>query len=391
MRARILILMLASCTPTRPVVEPAELEARREAFFEGIAAEAADAAAVVRRRLERHANGDVAGAFDILILSGGGAKGAFGAGFLQGWSRDAGRPVHFDVVTGVSTGALLAPFAFVGTQDAIQRVVDTYEEPKPDWVVSRTLSFLFQEKSYLDASGLHRDLRATMDEQLVRAVGEGHRDDRLLLIGTTDLDLGVMRTWNLTLLADQGKQTRFEDVLLASSAIPGAFPPIEIDGNLYVDGGVSAQFVNGIDVHWVRTTLREIQSREPGWRVPPIRFWVIINNKLTVTPTTTRPTWPSVAGRSIDVMIRQSMNFHRYSYILEARSLGRELGVPVEVRYVTIPNDHPEPAGKSFFDKEVMEGLVQLGRRMGADAKSWRREIDNPEYPHPHRTPLLKE
>jgi hypothetical protein len=108
---------------------------------------------------------------DFLVISGGGDWGAFGAGILKGWGRVAGpmaRP-SFDVVTGVSTGALIAPFAFLGDEQSINRIVELYRNPRPDWFRPRALlSFLTGGASYGDIPGLETDIRQTLDEPMLR-------------------------------------------------------------------------------------------------------------------------------------------------------------------------------------------------------------------------------
>jgi len=382
MRFAFVLLLLIACAPNRPTADAATLLARRTEFFEGIRQDAADAARVLEERILIHARSKPGEHIDVLILSGGGPKGAFGAGFLQSWDHP-----YFDVVTGVSTGALIAPFAFVGTDDMLDEVVNLYRRPKNDWVVSRTWTALFRGTSFFDVSGLHRDIRATADQELLEAVAARHEKSGLLLIGTTDLDLGLVRVWNATKLADEGNLRRFQDVLLASAALPGVFPPVEIEDQLYVDGGVAAQFV-GIDPVWIYSIFDKWRQREPELVMPGIRFWIIVNNKVSVTPTTIQPGWSAVAARSIDVLIRQSIETMLSAYINGAARVERDLGVKCEMRYVTIPDAHPEPEGKQFFDPKVMESLIELGRRMGADPKSWQSTINDPDWPRPRATPL---
>jgi len=382
MRFAFVLLLLIACAPSRPSADAPTLLARRAEFFEDIQEDAAAAARVLEERILLHARSKPGEHIDVLILSGGGAKGAFGAGFLQGWDHP-----NFDVVTGVSTGALIAPFAFIGTDEMLEEVVNLYRRPKNDWVISRTFSALFRGTSFFDVSGLHRDIRARINSELVDDIAARHRDGGLLLIGTTDLDLGLVRVWNATRLADAGELRRLQDVLLASAAIPGVFPPVEIEDQLYVDGGVAAQFV-GIDPAWIYTIFHRWRQREPELVMPGIRFWIIVNNKTSVTPTTIQPAWTAVAARSIDVLIRQAIETMLSSYINGAARVERDLGVKCEVRYVTIPDAHPEPEGKQFFDPKVMDSLIKLGRRMGADPKVWQSTIDDPDWPRPRATPL---
>src|SRR6185437_9758785 len=190
---------------------------------------------------------------DMLIISGGGDWGAFGAGFLKGW-----RTVHtgdmacpqFDVVTGVSTGALIAPFAFLGDDASIDKVLNFYRNPKKDWVEPRhILSFLRGGASYADIPGLERDIKAALDPETVRRIAEQGNRGRILAVNTTNIDTAEARIFDVAkearLAGPAGKSDRIEQILLASSAIPGVFPPREIDGFLYVDGGITGNVLVG--------------------------------------------------------------------------------------------------------------------------------------------------
>lgn len=163
---------------------------------------------------------------DLLVISGGGDWGAFGAGFLKGWGRVAGpmaRP-PFDVVTGVSTGALIAPFAFLGDEPAIDRIVELYRNPRKEWFRPRgLLAFLAGGASYGEIPGLEKDIDRTLDETMMRRLVEAGEDGRLLAVSTSNLDFGEAHVWDLV----------------------AAFPPRLIDGSLYVDGAITGNIVYG--------------------------------------------------------------------------------------------------------------------------------------------------
>jgi Patatin-like phospholipase len=189
---------------------------------------------------------------DFLVLSGGGDWGAFGAGVLKGWGSVSGpmaRP-EFDVVTGVSTGALIAPFAFLGDEQSIEYIVELYRNPRKDWFQPRSLlSFITGGASYGDIPGLEKDIHKTLDETMLRRLVEAGKDGRLLAVNTSNLDFGEMHAWDLVAEAkralETGESDRVHRILLASSAIPGAFPPREIDGSLYVDGAMTGNILYG--------------------------------------------------------------------------------------------------------------------------------------------------
>ena len=196
----------------------------------------------------------------MLAISGGGDDGAFGAGLLVGWTARGDRPIS-RAVTGVSTGALSAPFAFLGPDyDPQLKAVYTQTTARDIFTPRGKLAALFQ-----DAMGDTAPLRSTVarlvDDQLVQRIGEEYGKGRLLLIMTTNLDAGQECIWNVGAIAASGKPGAREliiKILMASSAIPAAFPPVmidlDVDGQhrqeMHVDGGVFAQvflYPPGID------------------------------------------------------------------------------------------------------------------------------------------------
>src|SRR5262249_53099192 len=132
---------------------------------------------------------------DFLLLSGGGDRGAFGTGFLLGWGTVASGPgalPKFDGVSGVSTGALIAPFAFLGTQADYETIDRLFRNPKPDWWEQRGLLFFLPENASLaEVPGLVRDLRSQVNLQFAKRIDQAGTLGRVLLIQATDLDNGT--------------------------------------------------------------------------------------------------------------------------------------------------------------------------------------------------------
>jgi hypothetical protein len=315
---------------------------------------------------------------DILIVSGGGDWGAFGAGFLKGWGRVPPGPMarpQFDVVTGVSTGALIAPFAFLGTDETIETIVQLYRHPKPDWVKQRGfLYFLPNNISFAEVPGLEREMRERIDLQMVKRLAEAGQDGRLLVVNTTNVDNGDMRAWDVVAEAQRSLQAgnvdRVHRILLASSGIPGAFPYREIDGEMYVDGGITGNILYGGRLGEKETFAGVWATRYPDSPMPLTRYWVIFNNQLLPPPQVTEPNWPAVVSRSLEMATRASTVTalrHLYSISEIARL---KHGVEIEIRIAAIPGDWvpPEPG---VFKEKTMNNLADLGERMGADPTSW--------------------
>jgi predicted acylesterase/phospholipase RssA len=319
---------------------------------------------------------------DLLIISGGGDWGAFGAGYLKGWRRvpktDPLAIPEFDGVTGVSTGALIAPFAFVGTDESIERVVQLYRNPKKDWVKQRwPLYFLPNNLSFAEVPGLEREVREQVSPDMVRQIAERAAQARLLAVNTTNLDDASPHGFDVGAEARRATETadytRLHNILLASAGIPGAFPYREIDGEMYVDGGVTSNIMYGGRVKQEDTFSAVWNRLYPDIPVPKVRFWVIFNNQLRTLPTTVRPKWMDIITRSLELATRSATLTGMRHLHAKAEIARLKYKADIEVRIVSIPDDWTPPV-PGVFIKETMNNLADIGERMGADTASWRTE-----------------
>jgi hypothetical protein len=368
-------LLAAACAaPNRPERSPTELFAARESENE---ARTGDFNVLMNTFLQ-HARDKKT--LDLLVISGGGDWGAFGAGVLKGWGRvdgDLARP-KFDVVTGVSTGAMIAPFAFLGDDESIERIVQLYRNPKADWVKSRGLVFFLPNNpSFYALPGLEQEMRTKLDRPMLeRIVAEGAKG-RSLLVNTTNIDLGEMRPWDIvaetrTALANHDEQSVYA-VLLASAGIPAIFPARSIGDYLYVDGAITGNILYGGRV-------REQDSFPARWRaafpkapMPRIRYWVIFNNQFRFPPQVTPERWPDIMGRAT-IMATQTSTVNSMRHLYAHAELVRlKYGVDVQVRVMAVPESFV-PSKPGSFVAEVMNELADIGERMGADPASWRTE-----------------
>ncbi len=168
---------------------------------------------------------------NFLAVSGGGGDGAFGSGLLSGWTKAGTRP-EFKLVTGVSTGALIAPFAFLGTayDEQLKRVFTTTSAK--DIYIERGFSGVLFNDALSDTTPLFNFISGYVNEEMLTAIAREYEKGRLLLIGTTNLDARRPVIWNMGAIAASGHPKAldlFRKLLLASSAIPAAFPPVMID------------------------------------------------------------------------------------------------------------------------------------------------------------------
>jgi Patatin-like phospholipase len=379
--------ILAGCGPsmTRPPMTQQELLKLRTAGDEQSTAAGRELLGRLLERVKAEYDQYTAGArktppvIDIVIISGGGDWGAFGAGFLKGWQKvPAQHPLakpEFDAVTGVSTGTLIAPFAFLGDAQSIDEIVDLYRNPQEDWVKQRgILYFLPDNISFAEVPGLEREIRKHITADMVRRIAKAGADGRLLLVNTTNLDTGTSRVFDLVAeaqrTANSDELERIHNIMLASAGIPGAFPFRIIDGELYVDGGVTGNIIYGGRIAEEDSLPALWQKAYPNLPIPKFRFWVIFNNQFRPVPVVVAPNWVAVIQRSLETSTRAATaTAVRHLFAMaEISELKRK--ADVEVRVVSIPPDWSPPI-PGVFKKETMNSLADLGEKMGADPASW--------------------
>jgi hypothetical protein len=282
---------------------------------------------------------------------------------------------RFDVVTGVSTGALIAPFAFLGDPASVERIVGFYRNPQQDIAVSRGwLFFLPDNPSLYVLPGLERELQSAVDRTMLeRLVAEGAKN-RVLLVNTTNVDLGDNHTWDLIEEAKAvlaGNEARLRTVLLASAGIPAVFPARGIGDYLYVDGAITGNILYGGETREDETLPARWRARYPQRPMPKLRYWVIFNNQVRFPPQITRDRWPDIMGRTT-IMATQTSTVNSLRHLHALAEIHRlKYKADIEVRVMAVPEDYV-PSKPGTFVKEVMNELADLGERMGADPASWR-------------------
>ena len=379
-------LFAAGCGPAmmRSEVAPEKLVKTRSAGDERATAIARKAELRLLQRVKaeydrRAEAGQPAPVIDILIFSGGGDWGAFGAGFLKGWLKVAAEdPLakpEFDAVTGVSTGALIAPFAFLGDEESINEIDNLYRNPDKDWVKERgILFFLPNNISFAEVPGLERQMHRHITLDLVQRIASAAADGRVLAINTTGLDDGTSRVFDLGVEAQraviENNLARIHNLMLASAGIPGVFPFRVIDDEMYVDGGVTGNIVYGGETREDQSLPALWQNAYPNLPIPKMRYWVIFNNQFRPVPVVTAPNWVAVIQRAMETSTRAATATairHLFA-IAEISRLKRK--ADIEVRVVSIPGDWVPPVPGTFI-KETMNNLADLGEKMGADPASW--------------------
>lgn len=300
-----------------------------------------------------------------LALSGGGGDGAYGAGLLVGWTASGGRPT-FDVVTGVSTGALAAPFVFLGP-DFDAKLEEIYTRYKTDDLgTPQIFSAVLGGPSLIDASGLERLLAHYVNGELVAKVAREHARGRRLLVATINVEAERQVIWNLGAIAASTNADRidlFRRVLLASAAVPGVFPPVlikvTVDGHEYqemhADGGTVGQ------VFFVPETAKASPQKA---KYAPARLYVIRNGKMGPAWQSVEPTVFKIANRSLETLIKSQARGDVERLYVRAKSDG------IAFRLAAIPDRFSEVSDEPF-DKIYMRKLFNLGYAEASVGYPW--------------------
>lgn len=279
---------------------------------------------------------------ETLALSGGGSDGAFGAGVLAGWSQRGDRP-EFEIVTGVSAGAIIAPFAFLGRSEDEKLQVIWTQYKQNEVITTQLLPALFGGPALADTTPLQELIAHYVDREFLDRIAAQYRRGRILMVLTTNLDAQRPVVWNMGEIA-LSKSPRaielFRSVILASAAIPAAFPPVKIeveaDGKMYdelhVDGGTTREV-------FVLPAEAPLQAFDALYPKPPIRrFFIIKNGKASPEQEVVKPTTLQIASRAISTLIKsqnQGELYHIYRIALDAGADFNFMSVPASFDFKT--------------------------------------------------------
>jgi hypothetical protein len=307
---------------------------------------------------------------NFLALSGGGSDGAFGAGVLGGWTAAGTRP-EFDVVTGVSTGALTAPFAFLGPKyDVALKDVFTQSTTK-DIAIARPIRGLLGGDSLASNSPLAKVVSYYVNDAFLAEVAEQHRKGRRLLIGTTNLDAERPVIWDMGAIAASGRPEAldlFRKVLLASAAIPAVFPPGFVKvaaGNIvydemHVDGGATRE------VFLVPT---QFMAKRVDGRLginPVRRAYIIRNGHVSPEYKPVKARTLSIAGRAVSSLIKSQGVGDLYELYVFARANN------IDYNLAYIPGDFLDTSTQAF-DPVYMGKLYDLGFQLAQAGYPWKK------------------
>ena len=307
----------------------------------------------------------------ILVLSGGGAYGAYSAGVLVGWTQSGTRPV-FDVVTGISTGALIAPLAFLGSQyDSQLREVYTTLKSNDVFRIRKQLRTLFRE-GLADNRPLAHQIERMVTPELLAQIAAEHAKGRRLYVGTTDLESRRAVQWDMGEIATRGTPEDlelFRNLLLASSAIPGFFPPVRIpitvDGKQYTERHIDGGVTNAL--FFRPPYIPDDVKQKPGLAsLYGSDVFILVAGKLYADPQTVSPRALTIAANSVSTLIYSQSRGDLLKLYMACILTG------MNYYMAAIPPNFAAPTSSTDFDPAEMSKMFNEGAAQAVAGTAWR-------------------
>ncbi len=382
-------LLFLGCSTTRPVALP---EANAQQLPWGaidLDVNSASSASiknslgsVLTQKADRYSDSNGTVPYNILTLSGGGSRGAFGTGLLLGWN-DKGDMPDFDIITGISTGAVMAPFIFVGGEE-LKNVQDFYTKSHTEDVFTKTWYKIF-DGYIMNADPLQELFKEHFNEAFLEKVAAEHKKGRRLYIGSTNIDTGQLIVWDMGAIASSDRSDKYEhfaNIIYASTAIPIYLPPqymeVDVDGDKYyqmhVDGGIYSQvFMVGMLVNW-QEVLNFKKSANTDFDVT---LYTVANRKYRerdrYAPIEQSPT--SIAEGYIltemDILFDNTL-YRLYNSCQKKGIKFRMATIPEKMQNIIISSTE--------FNPEEMTELFNVGYQFGKSGVKWKEKISLQEY-----------
>ena len=302
----------------------------------------------------------------MLTLSGGGAEGAYGAGFLSGWSDSGSRP-RFDIVTGTSVGALMAPFAFLGVD---------YDPTLKDIFTSGRIESLLRldgingvvGSGVFKAEPLRQLVERHADNALLDAIAAEHRKGRLLFVVTANIDAQRAVIWNMTAIAASdhpGRLDLFRRVLIASASIPGVFAPtfidVETDDKRFAEMHVDGSVISNVPAVPEALLLDKLPTRTAAHP----KLYIIVNGKLA-------PDFDVVADGTLSIVARSfwtTVKANTRNTLIATYEFARRNAW--EFRATSIEHERAIATSSFNFDTAYLRDLFAYGYARGRSGRAW--------------------
>ena len=304
-----------------------------------------------------------------LVVSGGGDNGAFGAGLLIGWTAAGNRPT-FKVITGVSTGALIAPFAFLGPDYDKQLKSVFTEVSATDIFKKRSVLAALFDDGMADNGPLWRLVERHVNEEMLRAIAKEYQKGRLLFVSTTNLDAHRAVIWNMGAIAESGHPNAlrlFRSILIASAAIPGAFPPVMIEvevgdqrfQEMHVDGGTMAQ------AFMYPPSLRDDENQIRSGREKR-KVYIIRNAHVNTSWSSVERRTLNIGGRAISSLIHTQGIGDLYQMYLISKRDGIDFNLAIISPDFKVERKEP-------FDTNYMRKLFDYAYQLARKGYPWQK------------------
>ncbi|MDD5237438.1 MAG: patatin-like phospholipase family protein [Candidatus Omnitrophica bacterium] len=311
--------------------------------------------------------------YPVLAVSAGGPNGAYGAGFLKGWSKEGSRPL-FKIITGVSSGAIIAICAFLGKDydDQLEKFFTTMSTK--DIMKQNNLFSILFGSSFMSPAPLVKKISAIVDEKLIARVAEEHRRGRRLFIGTVNLDAQEFVVWDMGALACKGgpdSVKMFRKILLASSAMPMMFPPIyfevssatgELYDEMHVDGGSMRE------VFYIDRLTKNMEGAAKVSGIDPSKYrpqiYILCTGYMLPIRQQVKNNLVGIGLRSLETLQAAAFNGDIYRLFAFAQKRGLDFNLAY------IPVDF-KPHSKEFFDTKEMQRLFKRGYDDAINGYKW--------------------
>ena len=338
---------------------------------------------VISQKATRYSYSQEAVPFDILTLTGGGSRGAFGTGLLLGWT-DRGDIPRFDIVTGISTGAVMAPFIFLG-RDELKKVKHFYTKMHTEDVFKESWFDFLGNGYIMHAEPLKELFRKNFNKEFLDKVAFEHKKGRRLYIGTTNIDTGQLTVWDMGAIASSDREDKYErfcDIVYASTALPIYLPPQYMKVNLedkdyyqmHIDGGIYTQvFMIGLLVDWDEV----LHFKQHANKNFDVTLYTVANRKYRQRDLYKPVEQDPLSIIEAYVLTEMDLLFDRSIYRLyhSCKTKGYKFKmatIPEKMQeIITVPTE---------FDPQKMTKLFNIGYQFGITDIKWREKISIDEY-----------